>query len=78
MDVNAARQSTDNNRIQSLTEAAAKRLSNGDLPVPPEYDFQADVTADRKLGAVMCAIARIAKQRGTTFTQQVDIWEEGE
>ena len=78
MDVNAARQSTDNNRIQSLTEAAAKRLSNGELPVPPENDFQADVTADRKLGAVMCAIARIAKQRGTTFTQQVDIWEEGE
>jgi hypothetical protein len=58
--------------------AAAKRLSNSDLPVPPEYDFQADVTADRKLSAVMCAIARIAKQCGTTFTQQVDIWEEGE
>ena len=73
MDVNAARQSTDNNRIQSLTEAAAKRLSNGDLPVPPEYDFQTDVTADRKLGAVMCAVAHIAKERGTTFAQQVDI-----
>ena len=72
------RLSTDKTRIQSITEAAAKRLSNGDLPVPPEYDFQADVTADRKLGAVMCAIARIAKERGTTFTQQVDIWEEGE
>ena len=72
------RLSTDKTRIQSITEAAAKRLSNSDLPVPPEYDFQADVTADRKLSAVMCAIARIAKQCGTTFTQQVDIWEEGE
>ena len=72
------RLSTDNPRIQAITEAAAKRLSNGDLPMPPEYDFQADVTADRKLGAVMCAVARIAQQRGTTFTQQVDIWKEGE
>ena len=78
MNVNAARLSTDNNRIQSLTAAAAKRLSIGDLPIPPEYDFQADVTADRKLGALMCAVARIAQQRGTTFTQQIDIWEEGE
>ena len=72
------RLSTDNPRIQAITEAAAKRLSNSDLPMPPEYDFQADVTADRKLGALMCAVARIAKERGTTFTQQVDIWEEGE
>ena len=44
----------------------------------PEHDFQADVAADRKLAAVMCAIAQVANQRGTTFTQQVDIWEAGE
>lgn len=48
------------------------------MPVPPEHDFLADVEADRKLVAVMCAVARIAKQRGTTLTQQVDIWEAGE
>jgi hypothetical protein len=44
------------------------------LPFPPEHDFLADVEADRKLAAVMCAVARIAKQRGETFTQQVEIW----
>ena len=77
------RLSTDNQEIESITEAAAARLASvpyyaRPMPVPPEHDFLADVEADRKLAAVMCAIARIAKQRGTTFTQQVDIWEAGE
>ena len=45
------------------------------LPLPPEYDFLADVEADRRLAAVMCATARIAKQRGETFASQVEIWK---
>lgn len=66
-----------------MTEAAAARLASvpyyaRPLPVPPEHDFLEDVEADRKLAALMCAIARIVKQRGKTFTQQVDIWEAGE
>ena len=72
-------------RTAELIEAAAKRLASvpywaQPLPLPPEHDFLADVEADRKLAAVMCAVARIAKQRGKTFTQQVEIWtkEEGE
>ena len=65
-------------RIQSITHAAAKRLGTGPLPIPPEHDFLADVEADRKLVAVMCAMARVAKQRGTTLTQQGDIWEADE
>ena len=57
-----------------MTEAAAARLASvpyyaRPLPVPPEHDFLEDVEADRKLAALMCAIARIAKQRGKTFTQ---------
>ena len=76
------RLSTDNQEIQSITEAAAARLASVPYyarpqPVPPEHDFLADVGADRKLVAVMCAVARIAKQRGTTFTQQLEIWEVG-
>lgn len=43
------------------------------LPVPPAYDFIADVRADQKLAAVMVACARVARQRGTTFTEQVRI-----
>ena len=72
------RLSTDTQSVQSLTAAAAKRLGSGDLDVPPEHDFLADVEADRKLVAVMCAVARVAKQRGTTFTQQMEIWEVSE
>ena len=80
MNSTEGRLSTD--EVQSITEAAAARLASvpyyaRPMPVPPEHDFLADVEADRKLVAVMCAIARIAKQRGTTFTQQVDIWEAG-
>ena len=72
-------------RAAELIEEAAKRLASvlywaQPLHLPPEHDFLADVEADRKLAAVMCAVARIAKQRGKTFTQQVEIWtkEEGE
>ena len=72
-------------RTAELIEAAAKCLASvpywaQPLPLPPEHDFLADVEADRKLAGVMCAVARIAKQRGKTFTQQVEIWtkEEGE
>ena len=66
-----------------MTDAAAKRLASvpywaQPLPLPPEHDFLADVEADRKLVAVMCAVARIAKQRGKTFTQQVEIWTKEE
>lgn len=43
--------------------------------IPPAYDFLADVERDRKLAAVMCACARIARQRGKTFTEQVEIWK---
>ena len=78
MNSTEGRQSTDTQHIQSLTEAAAQRLGTGPLDLPPEYDFQADVQSDHKLAALMCAVAQIAKQRGTTFTQQVDIWEAGE
>ena len=45
------------------------------LPLPPAYDALVDVERDRKLAAVMCFVARVAKQRGTTFTQQVEIWK---
>ena len=67
-------------KVQSMTEAAARRLASAPhyaqpLPLPPEHDFQADVKADQQLAALMCAIAQIAKQRDTTFTQQIDIWE---
>ena len=72
------RLSTDTQSVQSLTAAAAKRLGLDELEVPPEHDFLADVGADRKLVAVMCAVARIAKQRGTTFQRQMEIWEVGE
>ena len=72
------RLSTNTQSVQSLTAAAAKRLGLGELEVPPEHDFLADVGADRKLVAVMCAVARIAKQRGTTFQRQMEIWEVGE
>ena len=83
MKTTSGRLSTDNAHIQSITEAAAARLASvpywaQPMPLPPEHDFLADVEADQKLVAVMCAMARIAKQRGTTFTQQVDIWEAGE
>ena len=43
-------------------------------PLPPEHDFLADVLADRKLVALLCAVNRIAKQRGVTLTQQIGIW----
>ena len=85
MKTTPGRLSTDTQSIQSITDAAAKRLASvpywaQPLPLPPEHDFLADVEADRKLAGVMCAVARIAKQRGKTFTQQVEIWtkEEGE
>ena len=78
MKTTPSRLSTDTQSVQSLTAAAAKRLGLGELDVPPEHDFLADVGADRKLVAVMCAVARIAKQRGTNFTQQLEIWEVGE
>ena len=79
MNSTEGRLSTDNAHIHSITDAAAERLASvpywaQPLPVPPEHDFLADVAADRKLVAVMCAIARIAKQRGTTFKEQVEIW----
>ena len=62
-----------------MTDAAAKRLASvpywaQPLPLPPEHDFLADVKEDRKLAAVMCAVARIAKQRGESFAEQVEIW----
>ena len=80
MNSTEGRLSTDNHQIESITEAAAQRIASvpywaEPLPVPPEYDFLADVEKDRKLVAVMCAIARIAKQRGTTFAEQVEIWK---
>ena len=80
MKTTSGRLSSDNSQIQSITEAAAERIASvpywaEPLPVPPEYDFLADVEQDRKLVAVMCAIARIAKQRGTTFKEQVEIWK---
>ena len=83
MNINRGQLSTGNQQIESMTEAAAARLASvpyyaRQLPVPPEHDFQANVKADRQLAALMCAIARIAKQRGTTFTQQIEIWEVGE
>ena len=39
------RQSTDTQHIQSVTQAAAARFAEP-LPLPPEYDFQADVQND--------------------------------
>ena len=74
----AARNQHSSKHIQSLTNAAAARLGGARLPMPPEHDFQADVAADRKHAALMCAIAQVAKQRGTTFTQQIETWEAGE
>ena len=76
----SGRLSYDNSQIQFITEAAAERIASvpywaESLPVPPEYDFLADVEQDRKLVAVMCAITRIAKQRGETFESQVAIWK---
>ena len=71
------RQSTDTQHIQSVTQAAAARFAEP-LPLPPEYDFQADVQNDLQFAALLCAIRQIAKQRGTTITQQLDTWESGE
>ena len=73
------RLSTDKQSIQSMTDAAAKRLASvpywaQPLPLPPEHDFLADVREDLKLAAVMCAVARIAKERGKSFAEQVEIW----
>lgn len=70
-------------RTTELIQAAAKRLAAvpywaQPLPLPPEHDFLADVRGDLKLAAVMCAVARIAKQRGKSFTKQVEIWTKGE
>ena len=80
MNSTEGRLSTDNHQIESITEAAAQRIASvpywaEPLPVPPEYDFLADVEKDRKFIAVMCAVARIAKQRGTTFAEQAEIWK---
>ena len=66
--------------IQSTTAKAAQRLAEipfwaVPLPLPPEYDFLADTEADMRLAAVMCAVARIAKERGETFASQVEIWK---
>lgn len=71
------RQSTDTQHIQSVTQAAAARFAEP-LTLPPEYDFQADVQNDLQFAALLCAIRQIAKQRGTTITQQLDTWEAGE
>ena len=83
MNISRGRVSTDNIEIQTITEAAAARLASvpnwaKPLPMPPQHDWLADVKEDRKLAAVMCAISRIAKNQGKTFTQQIDIWEAGE
>ena len=80
MNSTEGRLSTDNSQIESITEAAAQRIASvpywaEPLPVPPEYDFLADVEKDRKFIAVMCAVARVAKQRGTTFAEQAEIWK---
>jgi len=72
------RLSTDTQSIQSITQAAAQRLGTGELEVPPDHDFLADVQADQRLMALMCAVSRVVWQRGTTLTQQIDIWEAGE
>ena len=74
----SGRLSSDTQSIQSLPEDAAKRLGTGPLHVPSEYDLQAVARSDLKLAALMCAIARIAQQRGKTITQQLDVWEAGE
>ena len=60
-----------------MTQAAAARFAEP-LPLPPEYDFQADVQADLKFAALLSAIRQIAKHCGTTITQQLDTWEAGE
>ena len=60
-----------------MTQAAAARFAEP-LPLPPEYDFQADVQNDLKFAALLCAIRQIANQRDTTNTQQLDTWEAGE
>ena len=80
MNSTEGRLSTDNHQIESITEAAAQRIASvpywaEPLPVPPEYDFLADVEKDRNFIAVMCVVARVAKQRGTTFAEQVEIWK---
>ncbi len=79
MNTKSGRLSTDNAHIQSITNAAAQRLAAvpyyaQPLPLPHEHDFLADVRADLILAAVMCAVARIAKQRGKSFSEQVEIW----
>lgn len=74
----AVRNQHSSKHIQSLTRAAAARLGVAHTPIPPKHCFEADVAADRKLAAVMCAIAQVANQRGTTFTQQIETWEAGE
>ena len=78
--VSLGRQQHSSEAIQSTTAKAAQRLAEipfwaVPLPLPPEYDFQADVEADRRLAAVMCAVARVAKDRGETFASQVEIWK---
>ena len=74
------RQQHSSEAIQTTTAKAAERLAEipfwaVPLPLPPEYDALADVERDRQLAAVMCATARIARQRGKTFTEQVEIWK---
>ena len=80
MNINRGQLSTGNQQIESMTEAAEQRLASAPyyaqpLPIPPQHDFLAHVEADRQLAALMCATARIAKQRGTTFQRQMEVWE---
>lgn len=76
MNTSAGRLSTDTTGIQNITRAAAARFTEP-LPLPPDYDFEADAQNDLKLAALMCAIAQLSKDRGTTITQQLDAWEAG-
>ena len=71
------RRSTDNTQIQAITSAAAARFCDP-LPLPPDYDFQADAKKDLKFAALLCAIRQVADQNGLTVTEQLDTWEAGE
>lgn len=58
------RLSTDTHSIQSITQAAAQRLGTGELEVPPDHDFLADVQADQRLIALMSSVSWVVCSAG--------------
>ena len=72
----AARNNYPSKQVQNLTTAAAKRLGKAG-PQLLRHHRKAEREALTDL-VLLCAVSKIAKQRGTTLTQQMEVWEVGE